>query len=471
MQNSLAKILSCPRCQAIPAEGLNIGSAHCQRCGVRFFDLDGVPCWFPAGVVQRQLWDDLLAKFINYSADTKRHYSDELARINLLPKVRQRLCAMQKLRTDNHQTIISLLKQAGLTPKQEPRFEGYEPTAFAQYFELTLRDWAWHPLEGSDQAGYRHYADENEQALQAVLKVAKSHLPGGLENALVLGSGAGRLSWDLHCELQFGSTIAFDQNPLLIYLSKIMVRDKETVNFLDARKLPRYGQLDLHQWALQSPPGADSQRENWHAFAGDAWALPFVEHSFDVVVTPWFIDITGRDVRDIIEVVARMLKPGGYWLNYGPLLYSDALPESQLYTFDELRELLSVAQFELRGEGFTTAPYTYSPLNERGRIEDLWTFLAQSPSDLGYLKDAGECSDPLYKDNPPAWLVMPHLPVPRLVLTDSPSWMDNIIQLMDGRRSINDIAEIVAPNLPEGHDPHQFMYDFFDQHILQDRTS
>ena len=43
-------------------------------------------------------------------------------------------------------------------------------------------------------------------------------------------------------------------------------------------------------------------------------------NSKDVVVTCFFLD-TAHNVLDYIELIYKILKPGEYWINLGPLLY------------------------------------------------------------------------------------------------------------------------------------------------------
>lgn len=59
---------------------------------------------------------------------------------------------------------------------------------------------------------------------------------------------------------------------------------------------------------------------------------------FDVVITYFFID-TARNLMTYLETIHRLLRPGGYWLNFGPLLYGSA-PFVQL----SLEEILLVSQ-------------------------------------------------------------------------------------------------------------------------------
>ncbi|CCE66252.1 hypothetical protein TPHA_0P00940 [Tetrapisispora phaffii CBS 4417] len=45
-----------------------------------------------------------------------------------------------------------------------------------------------------------------------------------------------------------------------------------------------------------------------------------VESSIDIVITNFFID-TGFNILDYMETITHALKPGGHWVNFGPLLY------------------------------------------------------------------------------------------------------------------------------------------------------
>lgn len=59
---------------------------------------------------------------------------------------------------------------------------------------------------------------------------------------------------------------------------------------------------------------------------------------FDSVVTHFFID-TARNLMSYFDTIHRVLKPGGYWVNFGPLLYGTG-PFVQL----SLEEIILVAE-------------------------------------------------------------------------------------------------------------------------------
>src|SRR5204863_5199672 len=97
---------------------------------------------------------------------------------------------------------------------------------------------------------------------------------------------------------------------------------------------------------------------------------------FDTVVTPWFIDVATADLPGLIATIARLLAPGGRWLNAGPLVYTHRVPFEQRFTAQEVVALARAAGFDVGAPRLTTVPYTLSPLNGRGRLERTLAFAA-----------------------------------------------------------------------------------------------
>lgn len=69
---------------------------------------------------------------------------------------------------------------------------------------------------------------------------------------------------------------------------------------------------------------------------------------YDALVTHFFID-TARNLLSYFETIHALIKPGGYWVNFGPLLYGTG-PWVQL-TLDEV-----IAVVEAMGFEFLEAP-------------------------------------------------------------------------------------------------------------------
>lgn len=465
MTEMLDTIMACPKCGSDSEKGLNVPQLSCATCDTRFFELDGMQCWFAAGLAQKYLWEDLLAKFLDLTAAADRSHLASLAGPDRLPLTQKKLQRQYEVSAASRNAVVKLLRQAGLRPARRQEFADFSPQGLSQYYELMLRDWSWQPL---GEAGYRVYEDENRLAFDNILPALASVPEGSIKNVLVIGSGAGRLSWDLHRHIRPQNTVALDRHPLLAYLSRLMIKDQASIELPEMRLYPHHDLGDRHAWQLSCPVAEPELHDSWNVITGDAWAAPFQPGSFDMVVTPWFMDINGRDSRDLIALVERLLRPDGVWLNHGPFLYPDDLPEAHKYTPEELRQLLKMAGFAVEFDRFALEPYTWSPLNQRGRTEEVWTFLARTSHDRSHLQSAAIPEARYQRDNPPAWLVLPHLPVP--AFCDSrhfPDSLGNIVQLFDGSRSINDIADIIAPNVPEGHDARQFLYDLFNEYLVR----
>eukprot|EP00300_Choanocystis_sp_HF-7_P013501 c18322_g1_i3.p2 GENE.c18322_g1_i3~~c18322_g1_i3.p2 ORF type:complete len:117 (-),score=26.42 c18322_g1_i3:104-454(-) len=87
-------------------------------------------------------------------------------------------------------------------------------------------------------------------------------------------------------------------------------------------------------------------------FGGDEF-----ENSFDAVVTCFFIDCT-HNIVALLRQISRLLKPGGYWINLGPLQYHLAGSRCGLSVelcFDEIESILPQLGFRiLQSERRTT---------------------------------------------------------------------------------------------------------------------
>ncbi|PFX14859.1 UPF0586 protein C9orf41-like [Stylophora pistillata] len=105
--------------------------------------------------------------------------------------------------------------------------------------------------------------------------------------------------------------------------------------------------------------------------------------SWDCVVTCYFID-TAHNVIAFIENIEKILKPGGYWINLGPLLYhfADMANEwSVELPYDEIRRIATDHfKFEILKEE-TSIPSGYIE-NQRSMLKlvyDSVFFVARKP--------------------------------------------------------------------------------------------
>eukprot|EP00300_Choanocystis_sp_HF-7_P030531 c39387_g1_i1.p1 GENE.c39387_g1_i1~~c39387_g1_i1.p1 ORF type:complete len:400 (-),score=55.98 c39387_g1_i1:19-1218(-) len=93
--------------------------------------------------------------------------------------------------------------------------------------------------------------------------------------------------------------------------------------------------------------------------------------SVDAFVTVFFID-TARNILSYIDLMARALRPGGLWINNGPLLYHFADMADHLsveLAWDELRALILARGFRLEDE--RTVDCTYAA-NGRAMLTNVY---------------------------------------------------------------------------------------------------
>ena len=91
----------------------------------------------------------------------------------------------------------------------------------------------------------------------------------------------------------------------------------------------------------------------------------FAKHTgqYDIIVTLFFID-TARNLISYLETIHQLLRPGGRWINLGPLLYGTA-PFVQL-SLDEIVALSVQIGFEFQETDATFGNITVPGLSVRG---------------------------------------------------------------------------------------------------------
>lgn len=391
-----------------------------------------MPAWFCNGFEQKSRWNNLLSHSLQSVAQNLALHRQLGQQVDLLPATRERLNAIEAGLIQLMTAISQVFSQAGLSPQHNPDAPAPQGNGLMHYFELVLRDWAWEAAaadatESENQAAWRRV----ETALLA------SGGTASLGKVLVLGAGAGRLSWDLHRHCQPDLSLAVDFNPLLTYIAHHLVHHRAQLAFTEVYANPQWGLPQQRMWPLQAPD--THKNKGWYVMAADAWNLPLAAGQFDLVLTPWFIDVSGRDVRQLMASVSRLLKPGGRWLNTGPLLYNGVPPQAH-YSHGEIIELLRLGGFTLAHQSFEQVNFLTSPLSTQTRTEQVWTFAALAPEQL----EGGARADAI-----PAWLLLPHLPIPLgepLDTQDQPV-LEHLVGLIDGRRSLQDLAAQMAVNL------------------------
>ncbi|XP_014464234.1 carnosine N-methyltransferase isoform X2 [Alligator mississippiensis] len=144
-------------------------------------------------------------------------------------------------------------------------------------------------------------------------------------NILVPGAGLGRLAWEIAmlgyaCQgNEWSLFMLFSSNFVLNRCSEInsyklypwIHQFSNNRRSADQIRPINFPDVDPHNL----PPGA-----NFSMTAGDFQEIYSECNTWDCIATCFFID-TAHNVIDYIDTIWKILKPGGIWINLGPLLY------------------------------------------------------------------------------------------------------------------------------------------------------
>lgn len=425
----------CPKCFATSEDGFVFADLKCNRCATDFFVLGDIPCFFPAGIHQKTIWQHQTATLLGNAVQGLNNIRESLARYDLSDATRERLAEIYKANLINRDSIQSLLKKKSLIPEPNEQLSNMNPGDLGEYFDLIFRDWGWDSVSSPSK--------ENHTAFLRI-KSLLDKLTEKPKKILVLGAGAGRLSWDLHHYLNPEFTLAVDSNPLLLAAADELIRQQNPLQFSEFKLFPQAAFPTTKTQAIAPPENTASNADNWFLLGANVWNLPLLKNSFDLILTPWFIDVNGGDVRDLIGIIHNLLAPKGSWLNTGPLLFTRHLPLQLKYSHTEIREFIGLTNMEILEESIDQAQYLISPMEARFREEQVWSFIAtNTDSSKSVLPTPGILAP---------WLTMHHLPIPHMhfPVTQPHPLIEAIIAMIDGEKSINSISAILITQLPPG---------------------
>lgn len=430
--SATASLLGCPRCHS--TLGSRHEQLHCNACDLSFPTLDGIPCLFPEPQAALADWrtrwhlalhelalDEAAAKRA-LTATTRNTTGSRLRRLvkayqtqqNQLRKI---LRPLDSFDSTDHATALALKTRL-------PSHHGllsYAPNVF--------RDWCWGEVE-------------NQATCDALLTAYQANLtndvPASSLKVLILGAGAGRLSADLHRALPAKLTWALDSNPMLGLVAQKIWRGQK-LKLVEFPMAPKAVECTAVEQQLADTPNPASQSLDGLQFLlADALHAPFVSGSFDLVITPWLTDVIDCGAEEFVPRINHLLKPNGLWLNTGSMSFAHADPAS-CHSFEELTELAQSQGFEASYHHEQQIPYLASPHSRHQRVETLCT--------SAWRKYADAAAIPAFQ-HLPNWLALGQEPVPAIdafTLQASTTRVHAfIMSLIDGQRSIADIAAVLA---------------------------
>lgn len=422
-QADLAAVLRCPRCMQ-GSLSLQRAGWICSGCNAGYPVLGDVPWLFAEPQSMLVQWRARL-QFLLLSIEREaRTLRSELAG-GLGALARQRLELLATAHEDHARRLMRLLAPLDFAATHT----GYEThlalrtrlpsdQGLTNYYVNLHRDWAWG-------------AAENEASVALICSVAEHHASWGA--TVVLGAGSGRLAYDLHMQCAPRLTVAMDFNPLLLFVARDVTRGA----VLELYEFPIAPRRLADHAILRSLTAPQPVRAGFHIVAADALRVPFVPEAFDTVVTPWLIDIVNEGFASLAARVNANLRPGGSWINFGSLAFTQG-PRALRLSFEETLDVLGRTGFAQPVIGEQSIPYMCSPASRHGRLENVVAWCARKVGAAAAEPAAGAL---------PEWLILTDTPVPQSeefkVQAAATRIHAYLMSLIDGRRSIRDMARIL----------------------------
>jgi hypothetical protein len=419
----LVERLACPRCdQALAAHG---DSLRCAGCRVDFPSLASIPWLFAEPNAALGEWRGRLHYSLQRVERERQELGKVLERTDLRAPTRARLELLARAIEDHGRRLRALL-----APLELERYSASVETHLAlrtrlpidqgltTYYPNVHRDWAWGD-------------EENGASLRIVTAALGGAEPG---RVLVVGAGSARLAYDVHMRSGPSSTVALDFNPLLLLIAQRVVRG-ERVELYEFPIAPR-GAADvavLRELAAPAPA-----RDGFHCVLADAHRPPFARGAFDTVITPWLVDILPERFELLCARINALLAPAGRWVNFGSLSFHTPDAASR-FCVDECAAAIADNGFAAPSVAEHEIPYLCSPASRHGRRERVVAWRADKTVDAKTV--------PRYEALPD-WLVRGAEPVPLLesfrVQALSTRIHAFIMSLIDGKRSLKDIAKVIV---------------------------
>ncbi|NBC21926.1 MAG: methyltransferase domain-containing protein [Gammaproteobacteria bacterium] len=412
----LEALLACPRC------GAGLETLHCKACPADFPLHGGIPWLFADPGAAVSDWQNRWQLALERLREDAHRVRSALKSKPQEP-TRRRLEALEagyRAQPDHLDAILEPLRLAGggsLETLLALRTRLPPTQGIFSYDANVFRDWAWG-------------AQECALALDAVQAALAERSPA---RVLVLGAGAGRLAYDLHKQSAAALTVALDFNPLLAYVGHRAAAG-ETVSLVEFPVAPRTPEAAAIERALGAPEPA---RPGLEFVLADALRPPFRPGSFDLVVTPWLLDVCDESAATTLARINGLLADDGLWIHHGSVAFDGPDPAERL-TLAELEATAGTAGFADLAADEACMPYMDCPDSRHGRRESVVTLRGRKARNI----KAPEKHRAL-----PDWIVAGRAPVPALPAFQTQAMTTRmhafIMSLIDGKRSLKDMARVM----------------------------
>ncbi|XP_039958816.1 carnosine N-methyltransferase isoform X1 [Bactrocera neohumeralis] len=217
-------------------------------------------------------------------------------------------------------------------------------------------------------------AEEREQSYKPIIDAVEEFFkPGEFAlnevKILVPGAGLGRLTYELACrgyECE-GNEFSYFMLIASYFVLNLCTEENKYTLYPWVHQYVNNLRMADQVAPIRFPdicPAKNPPKGNIMIAAGDFLEVYKTPNCYDCVATCFFIDC-GNNIVDFIEAIFRILKPGGIWVNLGPLLYhfSDIQGENSIEpTFENLELIIKMVGFEfLRSQTGVRTKYAQNP--------------------------------------------------------------------------------------------------------------
>ncbi len=319
--------LVCPKCKTeLKSQQDNF---FCQPCDIKFpvMDHDIVPFFNkPASTIA-------VAYLALYqAANGWQNRASSLTKILKTSKRKKQLLPMLKALADNQIFFKDWMKKIDTLVKPDKLIKVVRQNTNNNYgynYSYLTRDWS----DNKDKN------NEFNHMLGAINKALTGHKLGG--NACFLGIGTGRFAVELADKFDniWGIDSSFGQ------VAQFNTALESSVNFWQINTKNSVDSKDMLKKITATIPDKlkiKASRVNY--IWADTLNAPFKDDFFDWILSIYFTDV--KPLPKLVAEVKRLLKPGGYFLHFGPLEYHFPKVEHH-YAYDEFKQYFIENNFEI----------------------------------------------------------------------------------------------------------------------------
>ncbi|XP_036339294.1 carnosine N-methyltransferase isoform X1 [Rhagoletis pomonella] len=261
--------------------------------------------------------------------------------------------------------------------------------------KLIARDWSASCAEEREQS-YKPIID----AIEEFFKPSEFEL--NEVKILVPGAGLGRLTYELayrgyECE---GNEVSYFMLIASYFVLNLCTEENKYTLYPWVHQFVNNLRMADQVMPIRFPdicPAKNPPKGNLMMAAGDFLEVYKTPNSYDCVATCFFIDCA-NNIVDFIETIFRILKPGGIWVNLGPLLYhfSDIQGENSIEpTFENLEVIIKMVGFEfLRSQTGVRTKYAQNPQSMlKSEYESLFWICRKPENAVDRIDDSSHCDD------------------------------------------------------------------------------